>query len=142
MSYFCLNFKQPPMIIMPLLLECQCDIRGILLSDGCNQETGACSCKRNVIGRDCNQCRPEHYGLSLEDELGCQPCDCDIGGAHDNNCDVISGQCKCRPNTEGRRYSEVVLKNAALGAVKHKTKLQTKMFLHHLILLYCSPNFQ
>ena len=91
--------------LCPYFLECQCDRKGILLSDGCNQETGACSCKRNVIGRDCNQCRPQHYGLSLEDELGCQPCDCDIGGAHDNNCDIITGQCTCRPNIEGRRYS-------------------------------------
>lgn len=46
--------------------------------------------------------QPEHYGLS-EEFSGCKPCDCVIGGAYDNNCDVISGQCKCRPNFSGRR---------------------------------------
>ena len=69
--------------------------------------TGDCACKANVIGRDCNQCKPEHYGLSKDDPMGCQPCDCDIGGAYDNNCDVITGQCKCRPNIEGRRCDDV-----------------------------------
>ena len=59
-----------------------------------------------MIGRDCDQCRPEHYGLSLDDEQGCKPCECDIGGSWDNNCDIITGQCKCRPNIEGRRYTE------------------------------------
>ncbi len=29
---------------------------------------------------------------------GCKPCDCDVGGSFDNNCDVMTGQCACRPN--------------------------------------------
>ena len=32
-------------------------------NDGCDQLDGSCTCKRNVIGRDCDQCLPEHYGL-------------------------------------------------------------------------------
>ena len=50
-----------------------------------------------MIGRDCDQCRPEHFGLS-NDINGCKPCDCDVGGSFDNNCDVMTGQCACRPN--------------------------------------------
>lgn len=46
--------------------------------------------------------QPEHYGLSEEEE-GCKACDCDLGGAYDNNCDVITGQCRCRPHVTGRR---------------------------------------
>ena len=88
-------------------IECNCDQRGIRSSAGCNVEDGSCSCKDNVIGRDCNQCKPEHYGLSKDDSVGCQPCDCDIGGATDNNCDVITGQCKCRPNIKGRQCNDV-----------------------------------
>lgn len=56
-------------------------------------ETGECTCKRNVRGRDCNQCLPEHYGLS-EDVDGCKACECDPGGSYDNNCDVLTGQCR------------------------------------------------
>jgi hypothetical protein len=44
---------------------------------------------------------------ALQDPNGCKPCDCDAGGSYDNHCDVISGQCKCRPNVGGRRCDEV-----------------------------------
>ncbi|KAH6921814.1 hypothetical protein HPB50_005331 [Hyalomma asiaticum] len=73
--------------------------------DGCNVYTGECTCKRNVIGRDCNQCLPEYYGLSHDDD-GCKPCDCDPGGAYENSCDVITGQCRCRPSVQGRRCDQ------------------------------------
>jgi laminin beta 1 len=65
---------------------------------------GSCNCKRNVVGRDCDQCKPEHFGLST-DALGCRPCDCDPGGAYDNSCDVMTGQCSCRPNIKVIFYS-------------------------------------
>ncbi|CAL4096046.1 unnamed protein product, partial [Meganyctiphanes norvegica] len=71
---------------------CACDTFGTINNEGCNVYTGECQCKRNVIGRDCNQCLREHYGLS-EHPDGCKACDCDLGGALDNNCDVITGQC-------------------------------------------------
>lgn len=47
---------------------------------------------------------PETYGLSSSEE-GCTPCGCDIGGSIDNDCDVITGQCKCRPHMTGRNCS-------------------------------------
>lgn len=66
--------------------------------------TGECICKRLVTGKDCNQCMPETFGLS-DSHDGCTMCDCDPGGALDNNCDVITGQCRCRPNMTGRTCS-------------------------------------
>lgn len=72
---------------------CECNILGTINNQGCNQLKGECTCKRYVVGRDCNQCLKEYYGLSeLQD--GCKPCDCDPGGAFDNNCDVVDGQCR------------------------------------------------
>ncbi|GAB6026920.1 laminin beta [Chamberlinius hualienensis] len=82
--------------------SCSCDAKGTVANLGCNQYTGECTCKRYVIGRDCNQCMAEHWGLS-DDRDGCKPCDCDPGGSRDNNCDVITGQCRCRPHVTGRR---------------------------------------
>lgn len=48
---------------------------------------------------------PETFGLS-DSQDGCTPCDCDVGGALDNDCDVITGQCRCRPHMTGRNCSQ------------------------------------
>lgn len=84
---------------------CTCNILGTIDNQGCDTQTGDCICKRYVTGRDCNQCLQEYWGLSDRKD-GCQPCDCDIGGALDNNCDVITGQCKCREHVQGRTCNQ------------------------------------
>lgn len=86
-------------------VECTCNTLGTVNNSGCNFNTGECTCKRLVTGRDCNQCMPETYGLS-ESKDGCSLCNCDAGGSLDNNCDVITGQCMCRPYMQGRDCSE------------------------------------
>ncbi|BES91346.1 LamNT [Nesidiocoris tenuis] len=80
---------------------CTCNLNGTV-SETCDQDQGTCYCKPNVIGKDCDRCAPEHWGLS-ENSYGCQPCDCNHGGSMDNNCDPASGQCKCFKNIGGRR---------------------------------------
>lgn len=37
------------------LSVCMCNLDGIVSNDGCDQLTGECSCKRFVVGRDCDQ---------------------------------------------------------------------------------------
>ena len=36
--------------------SCSCNQMGTVGNHGCNVNTGECVCKRNVVGRDCNQC--------------------------------------------------------------------------------------
>ena len=38
---------------------------------------------------------------------GCRPCDCDVGGALGDKCDVITGQCTCKPHIQGRQCHQV-----------------------------------
>ncbi|XP_029457085.1 laminin subunit beta-2-like isoform X2 [Rhinatrema bivittatum] len=87
--------------------RCQCEPRGTV-SDGaqCDPVTGDCFCKRLVTGPSCNQCLPEHWALS-HDLHGCRSCDCDVGGAWDNQCATETGQCRCRSHMVGRQCSQV-----------------------------------
>ncbi|XP_068108743.1 laminin subunit beta-2 isoform X2 [Hyperolius riggenbachi] len=87
--------------------RCQCDPRGTI-SDGvqCDPVSGDCFCKRFVTGRSCNQCLPEYWALS-HDLQGCRSCDCDIGGAWDNQCSAETGQCRCRNHMAGRQCNLV-----------------------------------
>lgn len=84
---------------------CSCNLMGTYENQGCNVYSGECVCKRYVTGRDCDQCLPEHWGLS-EARDGCKACECDPGGSYDNNCDLLTGQCKCRPHVTGRTCSQ------------------------------------
>ncbi|NWV31765.1 LAMB1 protein, partial [Grantiella picta] len=87
--------------------RCQCDPRGTV-ADGsrCDPVSGECFCKRLVTGHSCNQCLPEHWGLS-HDLPGCRPCDCDVGGARNNLCAMGTGQCQCRSHLIGRQCEQV-----------------------------------
>ena len=50
-----------------LFQSCNCDSIGSV-NQNCDS-SGNCSCKRNVVGKKCNQCASKYYGLSAQ---GCQ----------------------------------------------------------------------
>ncbi|KAL3094721.1 hypothetical protein niasHS_006016 [Heterodera schachtii] len=81
---------------------CGCRTIGTLHNQGCDKQTGECRCKPLVTGQFCDQCLPEHYGLS-NDTNGCKHCDCDPGGSESTHCTAEEGKCRCKPNFEGRR---------------------------------------
>ncbi|KIH63236.1 laminin EGF-like protein [Ancylostoma duodenale] len=74
---------------------CECDPVG---SDGeaCDLHSGQCVCKPGVTGLKCDQCQPNHYGLSVEGCKECQACP-----APGQVCDPITGECVCPPHTVG-----------------------------------------
>ncbi|XP_069017691.1 laminin subunit alpha-2 [Embiotoca jacksoni] len=68
----------------PQCTQCECSILG---SDsqtcdlergvcGCADRTGKCSCKENVEGHNCDRCKPDTFGLSVQNPLGCSKCYC------------------------------------------------------------------
>lgn len=84
---------------------CNCDLTGSNTKK-CEEYGGFCSCKPNVVGRQCDRCAPGTYGFSPE---GCKACDCDSIGSKDNDCDSVTGQCNCQPNTYGRECNQCQL---------------------------------
>ena len=70
--------------------------------DFCDQKSGKCRCLPNVIGNQCDQCLPDHWGLNSG--TGCIPCGCDTSGTRFNStsCDAITGICDCDAKRTGR----------------------------------------
>lgn len=82
---------------------CECYPVGTELNrDGaiiCDQSTGTCHCKPNIVGRNCDKCADGFYNLQSGE--GCQPCNCNPIGSFNQTCDLYSGQCYCRPGVTG-----------------------------------------
>ena len=53
-----------------LIPACNCNVTGSLSLE-CNA-LGACTCKRNVQGLKCDQCKPGFFGLQQNNLGGCQ----------------------------------------------------------------------
>uniref|UniRef100_A0A8C4UYU5 Laminin subunit alpha-2 n=1 Tax=Falco tinnunculus TaxID=100819 RepID=A0A8C4UYU5_FALTI len=78
---------------------CHCHVNGSF-SEICDSRTGQCECKANVIGRRCDVCKPETFGL--QSSRGCVPCNCNSFGSKSFDCDG-DGQCYCQPGVTGKK---------------------------------------
>uniref|UniRef100_A0A915BZ56 Laminin-like protein epi-1 n=1 Tax=Parascaris univalens TaxID=6257 RepID=A0A915BZ56_PARUN len=84
-------------------ISCNCNLPGTVSTlNVCDPLNGQCFCKRHVAGRRCERCADGFYELESHSQLGCHPCECDIGGALGVGCDINTGQCRCRPRITGR----------------------------------------
>lgn len=86
--------------------SCECDSRGTVESNKCDQQSGTCRCLRYVKGRTCSKCSEGYWALGTTPE-GCKPCDCDPGGSKNSTCDDVSGMCQCRQYLTGRKCDKV-----------------------------------
>ena len=72
-----------------LCLECSCNQVGSYGND-CQNITGQCSCKPNVIGRICSDCAENTFNFGSGN--GCELCQCNMPGSVSQQCNVVSGQ--------------------------------------------------
>ncbi|KAJ8038680.1 Laminin subunit alpha [Holothuria leucospilota] len=86
-------------------IACHCSEAGSVPGSICNGTDGQCTCKANVQGRDCDECRDSFYNLLGTNSQGCQMCDCDPRGTEGspNFCNKTTGQCICKANVDGTR---------------------------------------
>uniref|UniRef100_A0A8C9YGN0 Laminin, beta 2-like n=1 Tax=Sander lucioperca TaxID=283035 RepID=A0A8C9YGN0_SANLU len=89
---------------------CTCVTAGTIqsaCSDGqchCDRQTGACPCRQNVAGHNCDQCAPNHWNYGQD--RGCEHCSCDPQHALGSHCNMFTGQCQCRPGFGGKQCTE------------------------------------
>ncbi|CRK95483.1 CLUMA_CG008952, isoform A [Clunio marinus] len=79
-------------------LPCNCDIDGSR-SFECEQFGGQCSCKANIIGRQCEACKTGYYGFP-----DCKPCDCPSTAI----CEKQTGECICPARVTGEKCDQCV----------------------------------
>ena len=97
------SFYRDPFLLLTdpsICRPCDCVAEGTADAGVCQVSTGDCNCKRNVFGKQCDQCKIGFYNLTSQPD-GCQACSCHEAGSLSITCDVDSGQCNCRDNTEG-----------------------------------------
>ena len=81
---------RPVHLILHYLLSfrnCECSAGTDADNSQCNQK-GECSCKRNVVGAKCGQCRQGFYALEASNPHGCKQCFC---YGHSTVCQAASG---------------------------------------------------
>ncbi|KAI1731321.1 laminin EGF domain-containing protein [Ditylenchus destructor] len=83
-------------------VDCNCNKTGTLsLLNSCDQHSGQCTCKRHVSGQKCDLCADGFFNMRSDSQIGCQACNCDVGGAIGTSCNQNTGQCRCRPRIDG-----------------------------------------
>ncbi|XP_035644145.2 laminin subunit alpha-3-like isoform X3 [Oncorhynchus keta] len=79
---------------------CDCSPNGVRPNAGrdCDRDTGQCTCKPRIGGRQCDRCAAGFYRFP-----DCLPCTCNQGGVTPDICHPDTGQCLCKRNVQGAR---------------------------------------
>lgn len=78
---------------------CGCNAIGSFDSN-CNNITGQCNCKGNVVGRTCDSCVVNSYNFTSG--VGCTFCNCNAFGSNSLQC-FENSTCSCKPHVMGEK---------------------------------------
>nr|XP_040026949.1 laminin subunit alpha-3-like isoform X2 [Gasterosteus aculeatus aculeatus] len=70
----------------------------------CDEVTGRCICPPQTVKPSCDVCQGQTF--SYHPLAGCEGCACSPSGVETNaalDCDLVTGQCSCKPRVGGRR---------------------------------------
>ena len=110
---------------------CDCFRPGTIGGMGvCDIMQGQCVCKPSVGGtRKCDDCKDGFFHLEGNNMLGCDSCDCDLGGTdhivgETPVCKKDDGQCNCRYGMVGRTCNEVQPLHYLPTLFQHKFEIE------------------
>ena len=83
MGHFC-ELSKISLLIQ--LSACNCSNVGAV-DNKCNNMTGSCFCHPYVTGKLCDRCEQNAFNYTSS---GCSPCNCDIDGSNETQCDLVS----------------------------------------------------
>uniref|UniRef100_A0AC35TUM0 Laminin subunit alpha n=1 Tax=Rhabditophanes sp. KR3021 TaxID=114890 RepID=A0AC35TUM0_9BILA len=93
-------------------IECSCDITGTLSGlNSCQIKNGQCQCKQNAAGRRCEKCLDGFFNKTDANHMGCEACNCSVGGSVGPTCAAETGACRCKPRVTGLKCDKPIDKH-------------------------------
>uniref|UniRef100_A0A8C8HC76 Laminin, alpha 1 n=1 Tax=Oncorhynchus tshawytscha TaxID=74940 RepID=A0A8C8HC76_ONCTS len=72
----------------------------------CDTSSGMClKCHSHTSGDQCERCEDGYYGDAITAK-NCQACACHDKGSYSGVCDLLTGQCTCKPNVVGEKCDQ------------------------------------
>ncbi|XP_071026114.1 laminin subunit alpha-1-like isoform X2 [Oncorhynchus clarkii lewisi] len=72
----------------------------------CDTSSGMClKCHSHTSGDQCERCEDGYYGDAITAK-NCQACGCHEKGSYSGVCDLLTGQCTCKPNVVGEKCDQ------------------------------------
>ena len=80
---------------------CSCNTLGSV-DASCQNMTGQCNCRPNVIGRICDDCAENTFDFRSGE--GCKLCQCHPQGSKSQQCNLVSSGCQLKSTLSRRIY--------------------------------------